>query len=202
MPIFENQHRSAVLASIAVVNTVTPAHLDLPTPCAEWTVADLLAHMTAQHRGFAAAARGRGADPGVWHVEPLGSDPAGAYKAAAEDVLQAFSAAGTDETLFALPEFGADVTAPGATAMGFHFVDYVVHGWDIATALAVPWQLPDGVLGAVAPLVFAVPDGDFRDAAGSPFGRALPIAEENTMARILRHLGRDPHWAPPHAQAG
>ena len=59
-------HRSAVLQSIDVVNTVTPADLDRSTPCAGWTLATLLDHMTVQHRGFAAAARGKGADAAIW----------------------------------------------------------------------------------------------------------------------------------------
>ncbi|MGH7292829.1 MAG: maleylpyruvate isomerase N-terminal domain-containing protein, partial [Myxococcota bacterium] len=48
-------HRIAVLASIDVVDTVRPEDLHLPTPCAGWNLVDLLAHMTVQHRGFAAA---------------------------------------------------------------------------------------------------------------------------------------------------
>ncbi|WP_415795013.1 maleylpyruvate isomerase N-terminal domain-containing protein, partial [Mycolicibacterium frederiksbergense] len=51
-------HRTAVLHSVAIVEAVTASDLDLPTPCAGWTVADLLAHMTVQHRGFAASVRG------------------------------------------------------------------------------------------------------------------------------------------------
>ena len=55
-------HRTAVTASVDVVNAVTLDDLDRPTPCAGWNLADLLAHMTVQHYGFAAAARGNGAD--------------------------------------------------------------------------------------------------------------------------------------------
>src|SRR5579859_7441834 len=46
----------AVLASIQIVSQASTADLARPTPCADWTLADLLAHMTAQHNGFAAAA--------------------------------------------------------------------------------------------------------------------------------------------------
>ena len=52
---------------------------------------------------------------------------------AAADVLDAFSADGVLDATFALPEFGPDATVPGAMAIGFHFVDYVVHGWDAAS---------------------------------------------------------------------
>src|ERR1700744_1472971 len=61
-------HRIAVLASVDVVSAVTADDLAKPTPCAGWNLADLLAHMTVQHRGFAAAARGHGADEAVWQT--------------------------------------------------------------------------------------------------------------------------------------
>ena len=127
-------HRVAVLASVDVVNAVTPEQLRAPTPCAGWNLADLLAHMTVQHRGFAAAARGGGADPAVWRpdtvADAVAADPAGVYAAAAGDVLDAFTAEGVLDATFALPEFGPGAAVPGGLAIGFHFVDYVVHGWD------------------------------------------------------------------------
>lgn len=200
MPTFSAQHRTAVQTSIDVVTGVRTADLGRATPCAGWTLADLLAHMTAQHRGFAAAARGHGADPDVWRTAPLAAaiaaDPVGTYTAAAHDVLAAFAAPGVDHALFALPDFGPDVTVAGETAMGFHFVDYVAHGWDVAATLGTPFALPADVLAAVTPLVMAVPDGDFRDADTSPFARALPATDDEPLARLLRHLGRTPDWAP------
>src|SRR6185312_1777413 len=128
-------HRTAVLKSIDVVDSVRLSDLDRTTPCEGWNLADLLAHMTVQHRGFAAAARGLGADPDVWRVETVleavKSDPRGEYAKAAHDALEAFAADGTADASFALPEFGDGAVFPAAMAIGFHFVDYVVHGWDV-----------------------------------------------------------------------
>ena len=62
-------HRTAVLQSIDVVDTVREADLVRPTPCEGWNLLDLLAHMTVQHRGFAAAARGFGADMETWRAD-------------------------------------------------------------------------------------------------------------------------------------
>ncbi len=200
MPTFSAQHRFAVHASIDVVAGVRAADFTRATPCAGWTLADLLAHMTAQHRGFAAAARGHGADTDVWRTAPLAAaiaaDPVGTYTAAAHDVLAAFAAPGVDHAPFTLPEFGPDVTVAGETAMGFHFVDYVAHGWDVAAALGTPFALPADVLAAVTPLALAVPDGDFRDADPSFFARALPQTDDEPLAQVLRHLGRTPDWTP------
>jgi uncharacterized protein (TIGR03086 family) len=194
-------HRTAIDTSIDVVNAVTLDHLDRPTPCAGWNLGDLLTHMTVQHYGFAAAARGNGADLAVWEpttvADAVAADPAGAYAKAATEVLEAFSADGVLDATFALPEFGPDATVPGAMAIGFHFVDYVVHGWDVARTIGAPFELPADVINAVLPVTLAVPDGDLRDAEGSPFARAItPTDEASDLDRILLHLGRSPDWAP------
>jgi uncharacterized protein (TIGR03086 family) len=191
-------HRTAVLASIDVVDTVRPEDLSRPTPCVGWKLLDLLAHMTVQHRGFAAAARGSGDDPEAWRphtvLASVTADPAGAYAGAAHDVLDAFAADGAADAEFALPDFGPGAKVPGAMAMGFHFVDYVVHGWDVAATLGIPYALPAGVIAAVLPLVLAVPDGDFREQAGAPFARAVEPEGTDDFERILCHLGRKHDW--------
>lgn len=192
-------HRIAVTATMDIVSEITAADLDRPTPCAGWNLADLLTHMTVQHKGFAAAARGAGADLAVWEpatmAEAVRADPGGVYAAAAAEVLDEFAADGVLEATFALPEFGQDATVPGAMAIGFHFVDYVVHGWDVARSIGLPYTLPSEVIDAVQPLAFAVPDGEFRDMDNSPFARAVAHEDgEGDLDRILRHLGRSPDW--------
>ncbi|WP_199178240.1 TIGR03086 family metal-binding protein [Mycobacterium hubeiense] len=194
------EHRTAVLASVDVVNTVKHADLALQTPCAGWDLARLLTHMTAQHRGFAAAARGNGADPTIWEeamwADAVATDPAGAYAAAAADVLDAFAAENMLEAMFTLPDFGPDAKIPGAQAIGFHFVDYVVHGWDVARALGVPFTLPDDVIATALPMVLAIPDGDIRTSEKSPFGLAVAVPEgADDLDRIVAHLGRTPGWS-------
>ncbi|SEH51414.1 TIGR03086 family protein [Mycolicibacterium rutilum] len=194
-------HRAAVAASVDLVAAVTTEDLTRPTPCAGWDLADLLAHMTVQHRGFAAAARGGGDDLAVWDpatvADAVRADPAGAYAAAAADVLDAFSAPGVLDATFAMPEFGPGATIPGAMAIGFHFVDYVVHGWDVARSLGVPFEPPTEVLAAVLPIALAVPDEEFRDADDSPFAHALVQRDgAGDLDRLLRHLGRSPDWRP------
>jgi hypothetical protein len=48
--------RAATAMSLAVVAEVSPAQLDLPTPCGNWRLGDLIAHLVAENRGFAANA--------------------------------------------------------------------------------------------------------------------------------------------------
>jgi len=105
----------AVRASVALVAQLTAEDLARPTPCADWTLHGLLRHMIAQHHGFAAASEGAG-DLTNWRVRPLGDDPAGAYRAAAERVLSAFAVEGVLDRDFPLPSAGtALATAPGTS---------------------------------------------------------------------------------------
>jgi uncharacterized protein (TIGR03086 family) len=192
-------HRIAIERSVEVVAGVATNDLRRPTPCAGWNVSDLLAHMTVQHRGFAAAARGHGADLAVWDpatvAEQMAVDPAGTYAAAAADVLDAFAADGVLESAFALPELGPGASVPGVLAIGFHFVDYVVHGWDVARSIGAHFELPAGVVTAVLPVALAVPDGELREGEGAPFGPAIAADDGlSDFDRVLVHLGRSPAW--------
>jgi uncharacterized protein (TIGR03086 family) len=185
-------HRTAVRAGVAVVDEVRAEDLGRRTPCAGWTLADLLAHMTAQHRGFAAAARGGGADPAAWRVGPLGPDPAAGHAEAAEDVLAAFADPVPE---FDLPEFRPVSRFPAAHAIGFHLIDCVVHGWDVARSLGLDYLLAPELAGPALRIALAVPDDDNRLAPGAAFGPALPTDDHDPLYRILAALGRSPKWS-------
>ena len=125
------------------------------------------------------------------------ADPAGTYADAARDVLEAFAADGTADATFALPDFGPGATFPGAVAMDFHFIDYLVHGWDVAATLGISYELPADVVDAALPLALFVPDGEFRASDGAPFGPAVGAEgseDVDDLGRILAHLGRQPGW--------
>ncbi|MBF6064894.1 TIGR03086 family protein [Nocardia terpenica] len=188
-------NRRAVEHSVQIVSRLTPADLDRPTPCAAWKLGDLLQHMIAQHRGFAAAARGNGADPEVWEVRPLADDPAAEYADAAADVLAAFAEPGALERDFALPEVAPGFTAPGSQVLGFHLVDYVVHAWDVARALGIEYRLDEELAGYTLEVALAVPDDEHRTQPGASFAPVVPVRDSaDAMDRILGALGRSPQW--------
>jgi uncharacterized protein (TIGR03086 family) len=187
--------RRAVTASIEVVSRITVSDLTRPTPCSSWKMADLLAHMTTQHDGFAAAAAGHGADPRAWQLAPPSSDPVAEYTAAAHRVIAAFAAAGAGERGFELPEIAAGQQFPAALAISFHFIDYVVHGWDVARSLGLPHVLDADLVAAALPVARAVPGGDRRLVPGAAFGPQLAVpAAATPLDEILALLGRSPTW--------
>jgi uncharacterized protein (TIGR03086 family) len=184
----------AVRASVRVVSQASAADLARPTPCADWTLADLLAHMTAQHNGFAAAAAGRGADLVRWQTGAPAADLVGEYAAAAERVLDAFAAAGVLDREFALPQITARLRFPAAEAIGFHFIDYVVHGWDVARALGLSYDLEPDLLAAALPIAQAVPDGERRRRPGAAFAPRVTATSGGVLDEIVALLGRRPDW--------
>lgn len=188
-------HARVVRTSIAVVEHLDPADLSKPTPCADWTLHGLLTHMIAQHYGFAAAARGDG-NPVLWKTRALGGDPVESYRAAAEHVLAAFAEPGVLEREFPLPEFSASHLFRGSQAVSFHFIDYVVHSWDVAKTLGIAVHFDDEVLAAALPIAEAVPGGDIRLAPGSAFGPEIAWSANATLDGILAMLGRSPEWTP------
>lgn len=99
---------------------------DKPTPCADWTVRDLVKHLVdsqAMFGGFIEREPAAGPD--------VGDDPHGAWTAA-RDQMQAW----LDDPAAAGAEFeGMGGTTTFETAVNrFVCFDLLVHGWDLATA--------------------------------------------------------------------
>jgi uncharacterized protein (TIGR03086 family) len=189
--------RRAVAATARLVSSVKPQQLDLPTPCTAWTLRQLIEHMIGQHEGFAAAASGAPSDLTAWRSRSVGSDPAGAYARAAELVTAAFAEPGVLDRDFWLPEIRHTAPFPARAAIGFHFLDYVVHAWDVARTLGVSPGLDDDVLQVALALAEQVPDTPAVRGPRSPFQPGVPVsAGSPVIDRIVGLLGRPPDWTP------
>ena len=186
----------AVRASVELVARARPADLARPTPCTDWTLHGLISHMAAQHYGFAAASAGDG-DPARWRPRRLGSDPVADYRTAAETVLAAFAADGVLGRQFPLPEFAAGALFPGRQAVSFHFVDYVVHSWDVAKTIGAQVRFEPELLDAALRVAQAVPDGEARLAPGSAFAPAAAWQGGSPLDQVVALLGRSPGWERP-----
>jgi uncharacterized protein (TIGR03086 family) len=189
----------AVATSVALVAQARPADMTRPTPCADWTLHGLISHMAAQHYGFAAASAGDG-DPARWRPRRLSSDPVADYRTAAETVLAAFCAPGVLGREFPLPEFPAAPLFPARQAISFHFIDYVVHSWDVAKSLGLDVNevnFAPELLDAALRVAQAVPAGKSRLAPGAAFAPAVAWQDGSPLDRIVAILGRSPDWKRP-----
>ncbi|MET7481841.1 TIGR03086 family metal-binding protein [Streptomyces sp. NPDC005538] len=187
--------RIAVYEASRVLEWARDEDWERDTPCAGWTLRRLVAHMTAQHHGFAAAARGAGQDRAYWREPEELSEPARTHRAAATSALAAFAEPGATEREFALPELGASF--PGRTAIGFHFIDYVAHAWDVAATLGVRLDLPDDVLDVALVVARLVPTDPAGRGPGFAFAPPLDVPPEaDPLDETLRLLGRAPEQWP------
>ncbi|OXM50521.1 TIGR03086 family metal-binding protein [Amycolatopsis alba] len=202
MPIDELRILDALVTrtSLDLVTKITPADLTKPTPCSAWTLHGLLAHMTTQHHGFAAAAGGDG-HLDHWRLLPLGDDPIATYRESVDRVLNAFAPHDLDDRKFSLPEFSTEVTFTAEQALGFHFVDYLVHSWDVAKTLGLPVKFDQEVLDVGLKFAEAIPDGQNRTTPGAAFGPAVDATGPSDLDTIVALLGRSPSWPEVTPQA-
>jgi uncharacterized protein (TIGR03086 family) len=188
-------HRRALLVTVDVVNQVSVNQLRLLTPCSEWDLGRLLAHMHGQNHGFAAATRGETQDESVFEPRPVDADPAGLYAAGAADLAAAFAEDGVPERTVWLPEISRGPSFPANAAISFHLVDSVAHGWDVAEAIGVPVAFDPEVLDRALAISRQVPDGAPRLEPGSAFGPGIEIKPGiEPFDEILARLGRSADW--------
>jgi uncharacterized protein (TIGR03086 family) len=191
-------HRRAVAAVAPVLARVRPVDLGLPTPCTGWDLRALLEHMTGQDHGFAAAVRaGNETDVDVtaFAPRPLGEDPAASATASSAAAASAFAESATDpvRTVW-LAEFRHRF--PLEQVAGFHVIDTLVHGWDVAVTLGLAVDYDDDLVAAGLTVAEGVPTGAVRELPDSPFAPALAAAGSDRWERTLALLGRDPLWTP------
>jgi uncharacterized protein (TIGR03086 family) len=178
-------HRRALDAVRPIVARVRPADLDRPTPCAGWDLRALLSHMIGQDHGFAAAVL---ADVSSEAFAPRGPTVE-AHEAGAAAVVAAFAAADPTRQVL-LAELGRRF--PFSSVVGFHLLDTLVHGWDVAASLDMGVDYDEDLITVAQAQAELVPDGPARTTA---FGPILAITDEATAwARTLALLGRDPQW--------
>src|SRR5689334_3921571 len=85
-------------------------------------------------------------------VGAVGAEPAKVFGESAADVAAAFAEDGVPERGFWLPEIRDGRLFSASLAIGFHFVDTVVHAWDVAKSIGVGVEFDAPLLDAVLPI--------------------------------------------------
>ena len=83
---------------------------------------------------------------------------------------------------------------PARQAVSFHFVDYVVHSWDVARTLDLPLRLDSDLLDAALTVAGAVPGGNARLEPGAAFAPGVAWSGGSRIDQIVAFLGRSPDW--------
>jgi uncharacterized protein (TIGR03086 family) len=171
---------AAVTSTGRFVDAVGEDQWDLPTPCAQWAVRDVVAHLVENnHRAL------RQLDAAPPETGDLRAD----YHASAAALHAAFADDAVLERQFRSRTFAVT----GAQLLAIHFSDVLVHGWDIGTALGLPVELDEALVEAAARVVRSFPTTPQLRGPGALFADEVAVAEGATpQERLLALTGRTP----------
>jgi uncharacterized protein (TIGR03086 family) len=160
-------------------------HRGAPTPCAGWTVEDLVAHVIAGNVKYAGIARGDDFVPGAPTVD-IGADPAGTYAETLEAMVEAWRQPGALEREIGLPR---GVRGPAEVAAWIHLGETLGHGWDLARATDQAPAFDDDIVAAcLAATKRRMPTQRGEE---SPFADATETNSESLIDQLAAYLGRD-----------
>ncbi len=174
----------AVGGLIEAIEAREPSVLKGSTPCPEFTVEDLLDHVVMVMRRVAVI--GNGGHFSEIEQMSLGSDWAKAYRSAAHDIMEAWTDGAKLEQMFEVPwgQF------PGAPIIYSYTGEIAVHGWDLATATGIEFEVADEHLqGALVAVKFIPAEG--RETPEMPFSPVVdPGPDAPALAQLAGWLGR------------
>ncbi|TNC18857.1 TIGR03086 family metal-binding protein [Amycolatopsis alkalitolerans] len=177
----------AVNYTLGSLHLVTAARLPRPTPCQDWTLHELLAHMDDSLRALSEAA-----DLGQVGLDvpaPGRGDPVTALKNRACHLLAAWCAAEAPGAV----EVG-DRTLTTGILTGAGAVEVAVHGWDVAQACGDRRPIPEPLAEELLELAPFFVTGEDRPVRFGPPRRVSPLA--GASDRLLAFVGRDPDRQP------
>jgi uncharacterized protein (TIGR03086 family) len=172
---------------------VTDDQWDLPTPCTEWSVRDLVNHVVGEDRWTSPLMRGQTIEQvgDQFDGDLVGDDPRGVGARAAAEAVDT-----VDETL---PSHGTVHLSYGDESMDEYIrqliADHLVHGWDVAAATGTQRDIDPELVAAVATWFDLVED-IYRSAGA--VGARRPLSGD-PQTDLLARFGRDGRWGPGHA---
>jgi uncharacterized protein (TIGR03086 family) len=125
-------------STLSILATVHTTDLGRPTPCASWTVRDVVNHILGGTAFFAELAEaGVAADRGE-DSDLTAGDFSDAFSQAASRLVAAFGAPGAMDKVMKMP-MGE---LPGSVCAWIAASDVFTHGWDLAKATGQPGPPP------------------------------------------------------------
>jgi uncharacterized protein (TIGR03086 family) len=189
--------RQSIDLAVATIRDTDPASYDDPSPCADYTVRDVVNHLAF---GFLLAHRSGARE--AWDPSWTGEDrtpylvglPADKWAQACADESEAAARAWADPSAWEGDASMGGTTMPAAAIGSMMTAEFAVHAWDLAAATSRTLDVPDRLAAAVLDGVLAIaPMG--REGGWFAAEVALP-ADAPAFERALGAAGRDPRWTP------
>lgn len=175
----------AISYALGVCALVAPGEMSRPTPCTQWDLSALLAHLSESMADLEAGIR-----TGQLGLEPehapsdLAGDPVEVLRDRAAELLCAtygFGDHGRFVAVGGMPMPAGLVVCTGA-------IEIAVHGWDVSAARGLACPIPAALaerLLSLCPLLLFRRRGLFADPVAVPPGAG-------PCDRLVGYLGRDP----------
>jgi uncharacterized protein (TIGR03086 family) len=167
----------------------------LPTPCEEFTVHDLMNHMVGWIQVFEAGCHGRTyeGDPAEYIC---GHDAAAEFAKAANSIVAGWEEHGFDRQV----RISGGGMMPGAMVFNMTVMEYLAHGWDLASATGQVSPYAEAEATDVLNLAKVTLPPEYQG-EGMAFGAIVPVSDRApAINRLIAFLGRDPAWAESPAQ--
>ncbi|BCJ59121.1 TIGR03086 family metal-binding protein [Micromonospora endophytica] len=178
---------TAAPRTVAVVQAITDDQLDLPTPCREYAVRDLLNHLYEVVVNFQDLAAHKTV---AWADKPdhLADGWRDRFAAEIRRLVEAWSDPASEEGV------SSGMGMPQSVLGGMVLLDLTVHGWDLAVATGQEYEPSPRVLPMLQDLA-----GQLGPQARQLGVFAEPVPVDATLPdlpRLLALTGRDPAWSP------
>ncbi len=170
-----------------IIAAIAKEDFELPTPCPEWNVRQLINHMIGALVMFRDVAVDGEADPSLFERDLVGDNPADSFDSASRSAIAAWREEGKLDGAAKLP-FGE---FPASFALQLPAMDMVVHGWDLARATGqqLAWD-PDLVADTLTFCEATFTTPEFR---GKDFAPPVAVPDDaDDITRLVAFLGRNP----------
>jgi uncharacterized protein (TIGR03086 family) len=189
-PVSSQILRRACDSTGTVLAALRPADLDRPTPCASWTVGDVINHVLGGAGFFAELAETGTVAGGDEDPDFTAGDFNGTFRNQASRLVAAFNAPGAMDKMMAMP-IGE---LPGSVCVWIAAGDIFTHGWDLAKATGRATDLePELAAALLARITPLLPDSMRGPDGQAPFGPRVEVPESAPPAdRLAAFEGRHP----------
>lgn len=190
--------RPTTTALAALIRGTSDAQLGDPTPCPDYTVADLVDHIGGLALAFTLSAR-KEEIPGGGNASGDGTRLEEGWRERIATQLGELGSVWLDPAAYDGMTQAGPIEMPAPVAALVALDEVTVHAWDLAVATGQTYDADPAAVEAAASFVagFEPPaDGPADD--GGLFGPPVQVPwDAPPLDRLLGATGRDPHWRPP-----
>ncbi|MBB2993303.1 uncharacterized protein (TIGR03086 family) [Mycolicibacterium iranicum] len=175
-----------------LIALVRDDQLAAATPCGDMTLDAVLAHIGGLSLAFEAAAKKEFGE--LTDAPPeMGGGVHDGWRVSYPQYLARLADAWRDPAAWEGMSRAGGVDFPADVGGMIALTEVVVHGWDVAVAAGLPYEVDGTTLAAVGDHVAAFSAGEPIEGL---FGAPVPVSDDAPLlSRTIALTGRDPRWS-------